>query len=159
MLVQAGMDPIWWPEAVFCFCFLRVIRDPLHPDEKTAFERRFGRPFDGPFIPFGAAVSFLPTNKEDKNVAHPMGSKTQPGVFAGYHQKIGGMWSGDFFVIPLRNIKEHNQHKPHGRRIAAAAVYVDKKKGHNDDPEKRLYLSRSKNRRTLWGSSKAKGQQ
>ena len=50
-LVQAGMDPIWWAEASQCFCFLRAIRDLLHPDEKTAFERRFGRPFQGPLSP------------------------------------------------------------------------------------------------------------
>ena len=39
-LVQAGTDPIWWAEASQCFCFLRVVVDVLHPDEKTAYERR-----------------------------------------------------------------------------------------------------------------------
>ena len=58
-LLQAGMDPIWWPEASQCFCFLRVARDPLHPDGKTAYERRWKLKFDGPLIPFGAEVSFF----------------------------------------------------------------------------------------------------
>ena len=58
-LVQAGMDPIWWGgEACQCYCFLRMTRDLLHPDGKTAFERRFDRPFTGPMVPFGAKVYF-----------------------------------------------------------------------------------------------------
>ena len=61
-LLRAGMDAIWWPEASQRVCFLRVTRDPLHPDDKTAYERRWKLKFDGPFIPFGALVSFLPIN-------------------------------------------------------------------------------------------------
>ena len=84
------------------FCFLRVTRDPLHPDEKTAYERRWKLTFDGPFIPFGALVSFLPSTPDDKEAVHPMGSKTIQGVFAGYHQAVGGMWSGDLYVVPIQ---------------------------------------------------------
>ena len=130
------MDPIWWPEASQCVCFLRVIRDPLHPDGKTAYERRWKLKFDGPYIPFGALVSFLPSNPDDREAVHPMGSKTLQGVFAGYHQAVGGMWSGDLYVVPLMHIKEYNQAKPHCRRISAGDVYVEKKKGFEKDPEK-----------------------
>ena len=128
-LLQAGMDPIWWPEASQCFCFLRVARDPLHPDGKTAYERRWKLKFDGPLIPFGAEVSFLPSTPDDRAAVHPMGSKTLTGVFVGYHQEVGGAWSGDLFVVPLRNIGGNNQSKPHCRRIAAGDVFVEKKKG------------------------------
>ena len=94
-LVQAGTDPTWWAEASQCFCFLRVVVDALHPDEKIAYERRWGHAFTGPIIPFGASVDFLPASKEDRAAAHAMGAKTIPGIFAGYHQKVGGQWSGD----------------------------------------------------------------
>ena len=65
-----------------------------------------------------------------------MGSKTLQGVFAGYHQAVGGMWSGDLYVVPLMHIKEYNQAKPHCRRISAGDVYVEKKKGFEKDHEK-----------------------
>ena len=83
---------------------------------------------NGPFIPFGALVSFLPSTLGGKEAVHPMGSKTIQGVFAGYHQAVGGMWSGDLYVVPLRNIKEYNQAKPHCRRISAGDVNVEKKR-------------------------------
>ena len=93
-LLQSGMDPIWWPEASQCYCFLRVIRDQLHPDNKTAYERRWGKKFSGPFVPCGASVSFLPTTPVDKGWVHPMGPKTRQGFFAGYHQLVGGRLVG-----------------------------------------------------------------
>ena len=92
--------------------------------------------FDGPLIPFGALVNFLPSNPDDKEAVHPMGSKTIPGVFAGYHQAVGGLWSGDLFIVPLRTIKEYNQAKPHCRRISAGDVYVEKKTGVDKYPER-----------------------
>ena len=51
---------------------------------------------------YGALVNFLRTNPDGKEAVHPMGSKTIQGVFAGYHQAVGGMWSGDLYVVPLR---------------------------------------------------------
>ena len=134
-LVQAGMDPIWWGEACQCYCFLRVTRDILHPDGKTSFERRYDRPFTGPLAPFGAKVYVLPTNKDDCKLLHPMGSKTLPGIFAGYHQQVGGQWSGDVYVVPLVYIERNTQEKPHCRRIPAANMTMAKKKGHEKDPE------------------------
>ena len=140
VLVQAGLDPIWWGEACQCFCFLRVTQDILHPDGKTAFERRFDRPFTGPAVPFGAQVYFLPTNKDDSQLLHAMGSKTVPGIFAGYHQQVGGQWSGDVYVVPLAYIKRNTTEKPHCRRIPAVNMTLAKKEGHEQDPEKMLHL-------------------
>ena len=40
-------------------CYLRNIQDLLS-DGKTPFERRFGIPFKGPIIPFGAMVEYYP---------------------------------------------------------------------------------------------------
>ena len=94
-LVQAGADPIWWAEASQCFCSLRVVVDTLHPDDKTAYERRWGHAFAGPIIPFGASVDFLPSGKHDRAALHAVGAKTLPGIFACYRQKVGGQWSGD----------------------------------------------------------------
>ena len=64
-----------------------------------------------------------------------MGSKTLPGIFAGYHQQSGGQWSGDVYVVPLAYIERNNQDKPHCRRIPANNMTMAKKKGHEKDPE------------------------
>ena len=77
----------------------------------------------------------MPTNKDDINLLHPMGSKTLPGIFAGYHQQVGGQWSGDVYVVPLVYIERNNQEKPHCRRIPAANMTRAKKKGYDRDPE------------------------
>ena len=42
-----------------CYCYLRNIQDLLS-DVKTPYERRFGMPFNGPTIPFGAMVEYHP---------------------------------------------------------------------------------------------------
>ena len=91
MLAQSKLDPAWWPEAAQTFCFLRVAQDMLHPDNKTAYERRWGYDFHGPRIPFGAEVHFRPSSKSDLCMVHPMGSKTVCGFFAGYHQQEWGI--------------------------------------------------------------------
>ena len=40
-----------------CYCCLRNVQDLLS-DGKTPYERRFGIPFNGPVIPFGAMVEY-----------------------------------------------------------------------------------------------------
>ena len=142
-LVQAGTDPIWWAEASQCFCFLRVVVDALHPDEKTAYERRWGHAFAGPIIPFGASVDFLPASKEDRAAVHAVGAKTIPGIFAGYHQKVGGQWSGDLYVVSLADIRGNVNHKPHCKRIQAPNVYVNKKKGTEKRTQTKVFFSQS----------------
>ena len=42
-----------------CYCYLRNIQD-LMSDGKTPYERRFGMPFNGPDISFGAMVEYHP---------------------------------------------------------------------------------------------------
>ena len=40
-----------------CYTYLRNVTD-LFSDEKTPYERRFGKPFGGPVIPFGSLVEY-----------------------------------------------------------------------------------------------------
>ena len=56
-MVQSGLSEKWWREAEECFCDLRDTQDKL-ADRKSLSERRFGTPFDGPVIPFGAEINF-----------------------------------------------------------------------------------------------------
>ena len=55
VLLQSGLDEKWWADSMECYCYLRNIQDLLS-DGKTPYERRFGIPFNGTVIPFGAMV-------------------------------------------------------------------------------------------------------
>ena len=65
-----------------CCTYLRNIQDLLS-DEKTPDERRFGVPFNGPVIPFGAMAEYHPISAEDLSRLHQFGPKVLPGIFLG----------------------------------------------------------------------------
>ena len=58
-----------------CYCYLRNIQDLLS-DGKTPCERRFGMPFNGPVIPFGALVECHPISAKDQSRLHQVWSKS-----------------------------------------------------------------------------------
>ena len=64
VLLQSGLDNEWWADSMNCYCHLRNIQDLLS-NGKTAYERRFGIPFNGPVIPFGAMVEYHPISAKD----------------------------------------------------------------------------------------------
>ena len=57
VLLQSGLNESWWADSVGCYTYLRNVTDLLS-DGKTPYERRFGRPFKGPIIPFGSLVEY-----------------------------------------------------------------------------------------------------
>ena len=48
-----------------CYTYLRNVTDLLS-DGKTPYERRFGKPFEGPIIPFGSSVEYHPITAKDQ---------------------------------------------------------------------------------------------
>ena len=66
-----------------CYCSLRNIQDLLY-DGKTPYERRFGKPCNGPVIPSGAMVEYHPISAKDQSRLHQFGAKVLPGIFLGY---------------------------------------------------------------------------
>ena len=71
-----------------CYCYLRNIQDLLS-DGKTPYERRFGVPFNGPVVPFGAMVEYHPTSAKDTSRLHQFGPEVLPGIFLGYALHAG----------------------------------------------------------------------
>ena len=55
VLLQSGLNESWWADSMECFANLRNVTD-LFFNGKTPYERRFGKPFEGPVIPFGSLV-------------------------------------------------------------------------------------------------------
>ena len=71
--------------------YLRNIQDLL-PDGTTPHERRFGMPFNGPVMPFGALVENHPISAKDMSRLQKFGPKVLPGIFLGYASYAGGIW-------------------------------------------------------------------
>ena len=82
VLLQSGLDNEW-ADSMECCCYLRNIQDLLS-DGKTPCERRFGIPFIGPLIPFGAMVEYHRISAKDLSRLHQFGPKVLPGIFLGY---------------------------------------------------------------------------
>ena len=89
VLLQSGLDEKWWAGSMECYCYLRNIQDLLS-DGKTPYERRFGEPFNGPVMPFGAMVEYHPISSKDISRLHHFGPKVLPGIFLGYALYEGG---------------------------------------------------------------------
>ena len=75
VLLQSGLDKEWYADAMECCCYLRNIQDLLS-GWKTPHERRFGMPFYGPVIPFGAMVECHPISAKDTSKVHQFGPKS-----------------------------------------------------------------------------------
>ncbi len=92
VLVQSGFTTEWWPEAMNCYCFLRVIVDNVG-NGFTAYENRFTKTYDGPTIPMGAEVRYMPISQKDKARPHKFGDKLLSGLFVGQNPpggRLGG---------------------------------------------------------------------
>ena len=64
VLLQSDLGNEWWTYSMKYYCYLRNIQDLLS-DGQTSYERRFGTPFNGPVIPFGAMDEHYPISAED----------------------------------------------------------------------------------------------
>ena len=86
-----------------CYTYLRNVTDLLS-DGKTPFERRFGKPFGGPVIPFGSLVEYHLITAKDQSRIHQFGKTVLPGLFLGYALYAGGIWKGDVLIADLEEL-------------------------------------------------------
>ena len=82
-LVQSGLSPSWWPEAARYFAFMHQIQEISKPPDVTPWRDRFGKDYDGPRIPFGAAIRYRPSSKAGQQLLPKFGEKALPGIFIG----------------------------------------------------------------------------
>ena len=73
--LQFGLGNEWWADSMECYCCLRNIQDLLS-DGQTPYERRFGMPFSGPVIPFGAVVENHTISAKDQSRLHQFRAKS-----------------------------------------------------------------------------------
>ena len=90
------------------FSYLRNDQDLLS-DGKTPYERRFGKPFKGPIIPFGSLVEYYTISAKDQSRIHQFGKKVLPGLFLGHVLYAGGIWKGDILVADIEELETMDQ--------------------------------------------------
>ena len=113
VLSQSGLDNDWWADSIECYCNHRNIQD-LFSVGKTPFERRFGKPFKGPVIPFGAMVSNITQFLQKGSVA-----TAQVGLKKNSRLCIirGEIWKGDITVADIEELEEMDASELHARRL------------------------------------------
>ena len=125
VLLQSGLNESWWADSMECYTYLRNVTDLLS-DGKTPYERRFGKPFEGPIIPFGSLVEYHPKNAKDQSRIHQFGKKVLPGLFLGYALYAGGIWKGDVLVADLEELETMDASEIYSKRLNAKEVIFPK---------------------------------
>ena len=126
VLLQSGLDNERWADSLECYCYLRNIQD-ASSDGKTPCERRFGVPFNGPVIPFGAVVEYHPIPAKDLSRQHQFGPKVLPGKFLGYALNAAGIWKGNILVADIEELEQVGASEIHARRLNAKEVLTPMK--------------------------------
>ena len=85
-------------------------------------KRRFGKPFFGPIIPFGATVEYRPFSAQDLSRLHQFGKKVLPGIFLGSVLHAGGIGKGDILVADIEELKKLDASEVHAKRLDAKEV-------------------------------------
>ena len=128
VLLQSGLNESWWADSMECYTYLRNVTDLLS-DGKTPYERRFGKPFGGPIIPFGSLVEYHPITAKDQSRIHQFGKKVLPGLFLGYALYAGGIWKGDVLVADLEELETMDASEIYSKRLNAKEVIFPKENG------------------------------
>ena len=110
VLLQSGLDEKWCADSMECNCYLRSIQELLS-DGKTPYERRFGIPFNGPVILFGALVEYHTISAKDVSRSHQFGPKVL----------------GDTLVAEIEELEQMDASEIHARRLNAKEVLTPMK--------------------------------
>ena len=89
----------------------------------------FGKPFEGPIIPFGSLVEYHPITAKDQSRIHQFGKKVLPGWFLGYALYAGGIWKGDTKVADIEELEKMDASEIYSKRLNAKEVIFPKEKG------------------------------
>ena len=126
VLLQSGLDEKWWAGSMECYCCLRNVTDLLS-DGKTPYERRFGQPFKGPIIPFGAMVENHPISMRAQSRLHQFGKTDLPGIFLGYALIAVKFWKGDILIADIEELENMDASEIYLRRFDAKEVLTSQK--------------------------------
>ena len=104
-LLEAGLPACYWTFAVTCVSHLLNIEEL---EDGSAWQKMHKAKFKGPMIPFGAKVTFKPSDARSRNQDTKFDPKGLVGVFAGYVVEAGNNWSRRMLVWNLQDFAKVN---------------------------------------------------
>ena len=106
---------------------LRNVTDLLS-DGKIPYERRFGKPFKGPIIPFGSLVEYCTISAKDQSRIHQFGKKVLPGLFLGCALCAGRIWKGDVLIADIEELETMDASEIYAKRLNAKGRNISQRK-------------------------------
>ena len=104
-LLEAGLPACYWTFAVTCVSHLLNIEEL---EDGSAWQKMHKAKFKGPMIPFGAKVTFKPSDARSRSQGTKFDPKGLVGVFAGYVVEAGNNWSRRMLVWNLQDFAKVN---------------------------------------------------
>ena len=146
VLLQSGLGENWWADSMECYCYLRNMQD-LKSDGKTPNGRRFGVPFRGLVIPFGAMVENHPNSANDLSRLHQFGPEVLPSMLLGCALHAGESGKETSWLQTLMNLKRWTHLKSTEKDSMQKEVFTPMSR------EKFKFPSRRWNGKTRWRRS------
>ena len=104
-LTQAGLLPdSLWPYAQHHATALNTTKR-LNV-ARIPWENRFGTPFNGLMVPFGATVIFWNNPKQNIAEASKFAPTGEEGIFVGFHIQLGFIWRKEYLLAPLKGSRD-----------------------------------------------------
>ena len=128
VLLQSGLHEKWLADFMECYTYLRNVQDLLS-DGKTPYERRFGKPFKGPIIPFGSLVEYYPTSAKDQSRIYQFGKKVYLDCSSDTHRTRGEFGRVTHWSQTLRSWRRWTHLKSTLKRLKAKEVMFPKENG------------------------------
>ena len=104
-LTQSGLPEKTWPLAAQHHTIALNVTKRLD-DGVVPWEARYGEPFTGMIIPFGAKVLFRNNPKQGTPPTTKFGPTGVEGIFLGYHIQPGFIWREEYLVTPVHNCEQ-----------------------------------------------------
>ena len=123
VLLQSGLDENWCADSMECCIYLRNIQDLLS-DGNTPNERRFGKPFKGPILPFGSLVEYCyPISAKDKSRIHQIWKESLTWIVPRIRSVRGREFGRVTYWLPdIEELKTMDASESYSKRLNAKEV-------------------------------------
>ena len=130
VLLQSGLNESWRADSMECYTYLRNIQDLLS-DGKTPYERRFGKPFKEPIIPFGSLVEYYPISSKERPFKKSINLKRKSYLDCSSETLCtrSETWKGDILVADIEELATMDASEIYSKRLNAKEVIFPKENG------------------------------
>ena len=108
-LEHAGLPSCFWVYAIRHWCHMHNV-EVTNGDSPWNKRHNKGQ-FQGPLIPFGSTVDFLP-RAETVRALPKFEPRAMVGLFAGYYLQPGGQWKKEMLIFPKDRFDDHDFETP-----------------------------------------------